>query len=186
MKLLHHYLLITSHTLTRDSRVQYFWQFSVPHVATSHGYVMDMVLAIAALHLASWATDATESQNWLRPALQYNTQALPTIRKGLTISYEEGRRDPLDDFLEARVMSKMSRYLEREAGAPQNVLLDTGLNGGHTAVYQEESYDPRLVDLHRCIVDKLGEFSCLIRFENPDSETVVKNAHQLLKEAIQP
>ncbi|KAJ5389245.1 uncharacterized protein N7496_000313 [Penicillium cataractarum] len=213
MKLFYHYLLTTSHTLTTDPQLQFFWLSWVPKVATSHEYVMDFVLALAALHLASSTLGTDESQTWLRSALQYHTRALAGFRESLklissegsrasfvcsicnmvfvmgyqTVSHKETSRDPLDDFLETRAMLKMTRFLGNQSDRPQaNPFSDTELQNGHIAVHQEESYDVKFTNLHnRSILERLAVFGRGIVHGNPEKEMVLKNTFQILKESIE-
>lgn len=137
IRLFHHFVRHTSPTLARNTRDKYLWQTVVPHLATSHDYVMDSVLAIAALHIASATTNPAESQSYIDSALDYHTAALTTSRERLSatespdqhacaicsicilvtataysnMSPDKNRRDPLDDILEKRRILRGTRFL---------------------------------------------------------------------------
>lgn len=141
IRLFHHFVTHTSPTFTRNSRDKYLWQTVVPHLATSHDYVMDSVLAIAALHIASATTNTAESQPYIDSALDYHTAALTTSRERLSasnspdqdacaicsicilitataysnMSPEKNQRDPLHDILEKRTILRGTRFLIHQA-----------------------------------------------------------------------
>lgn len=138
MRLYHHYILDTSPTLSRNSRDQYLWQRVVPHQATLHHYVMDSILAVAALHLAS--TDVENAQSWLHTALDYHDRAITGSRESLVKgdphandasaacslcilifvtaypNFSQNRRpdDPLDGILNTRMILKGTRFFVRQ------------------------------------------------------------------------
>lgn len=81
MHLFHHGCMFTTPSLARDEIDMQFWQVVIPQLATSHHYVMDSLLAVAALHLASLEAEGLHS--WLRVALTYQNQAINGLRQTL-------------------------------------------------------------------------------------------------------
>lgn len=135
IRLFHHFMANTSPTLTRNLRDHYLWQTVVPLLATSHNYVMDSVLAIAALHLA--LANPEQSKSYTDSALDYHASAMAASRENLSLDStqnqdacaicsicilitataysnmpeEKSRRDPLDYILEKRTILKGTRFL---------------------------------------------------------------------------
>ena len=69
--------------MAKDEEDRRFWQSEIPQVATAHNYVMDGLLAVAALHLASIQVDNDEPPTWLETALTYQTHATTGLRQDL-------------------------------------------------------------------------------------------------------
>ncbi|KAJ5938070.1 hypothetical protein N7454_004412 [Penicillium verhagenii] len=134
MRLFHHFLTKTICTLGSSAHLKFLWETVVPHYATSHDYVMDSILAIAALHIAS--ANPEDSQAYMCSALDYYTRALAGSRASIASgnmqdadacavcsicilvaataysnnSQEKNARDPLDDILEKRRILKGTRF----------------------------------------------------------------------------
>lgn len=81
MHVFHHACMSTTPSLARDEIDKHFWQLVIPQLATSHHYVMDSLLAVGALHLAS--LEAEELHPWLQVALTYQNQAINGLRQTL-------------------------------------------------------------------------------------------------------
>lgn len=67
--------------MAKDEEDRRFWESRIPKVATEHPYVMDGLLAVAALHLASLRDD--DAPQWLETALTYQTQTTNGLRQDL-------------------------------------------------------------------------------------------------------
>lgn len=86
MRLLHHFSVITAPSLACDDVDLRFWQFELPQIATAHDYVMEGLLAAAALHLAF--LEADQLSYWAQIALSYQTRASAGLRNDLVSSSE--------------------------------------------------------------------------------------------------
>lgn len=84
MRLFHHVFMVTSLSFAKDELDREFWQSVLPRIATSHDYVMDGSLAVAALHLASLEPD--RSSHWLETALTYQNSAITGLSQHLATS----------------------------------------------------------------------------------------------------
>lgn len=81
MRLFHQYLTSTYLTLSQDGLSAYHLYITIPHMATSYPYLMDSILALSALHLASIETD--NRQMWLEAAMRYQSQTCAGLGKSL-------------------------------------------------------------------------------------------------------
>ncbi|KAJ5930597.1 hypothetical protein N7466_006090 [Penicillium verhagenii] len=70
-------------SIAKDDEDRRFWNEKIPQFAVSHDYVMDSLLAVSALHLASEQIDADEIPTWLETALTYQTHATAGLRHEL-------------------------------------------------------------------------------------------------------
>jgi hypothetical protein len=84
MRLLHHFSVTTAPSLSCNDVDLRFWQFEMPQIATIHDYVMDGLLAAAALHLAF--LEADNLSYWAQITLIYQTRASAGLRKDLVSS----------------------------------------------------------------------------------------------------
>ncbi|PYI17478.1 hypothetical protein BO86DRAFT_191555 [Aspergillus japonicus CBS 114.51] len=146
MRLFYHFLTITCRTLSRNEEDHAFWSSTVPQAATSYAHVMDALLALAALHMASSDATAEPSKDWLKTALEYHTAALTFLRGNLSsndtdqpedadasaicsvcilifttaypnVSTDCQDEDSLNEILEIRMMLKGTRYLSHSNGS---------------------------------------------------------------------
>lgn len=81
MQLFHHAFSSTAHSLAADEWDIRFWNSELPQIATMHGYVMDGLLAVAALHMAS--LDPEKSSFWFQTSLVYQSRATVGLRHDL-------------------------------------------------------------------------------------------------------
>lgn len=81
MRLFHHYLTVTCHSLTIKPVDTHNFQILVPRLAVSYNYLLDSLLAVSALHLAS--IEVNETRSWLHVALKYQNQAVSGFSKAL-------------------------------------------------------------------------------------------------------
>ncbi|KAJ5724417.1 hypothetical protein N7493_006145 [Penicillium malachiteum] len=79
MRLWHQYLTSTYLGLARDGLSAYHLSMTIPQMAIAHPYLLDSILALTALHLASVETD--NSQTWLEEAMQYQSQTCAGLSK---------------------------------------------------------------------------------------------------------
>ncbi|KAJ5632889.1 hypothetical protein N7490_009228 [Penicillium lividum] len=70
-------------SIAKDDEDRRFWNGKIPQFAVCHDYVMDSLLAVSALHLASEQIDADEIPTWLETALTYQTHATAGLRHEL-------------------------------------------------------------------------------------------------------
>lgn len=70
-------------SIAKDDEDSRFWNGKIPQFAVCHDYVMDSLLAVSALHLASEQMDADEIPTWLETALTYQTHATTGLRQEL-------------------------------------------------------------------------------------------------------
>jgi len=81
IRLLHQYLTSTYHTLSEDDLSAHHFSISIPRMATIFPYLLDSMLALSALHLAS--IEADNRQSWIHAALRYHSQACSGLGKVL-------------------------------------------------------------------------------------------------------
>jgi len=81
MKLMHQYLTFTYHTLAQDGLSAYHLSMAIPQMATSFPYLLDTLLALSALHLAS--QENSNRLAWLDTAVRYQSQACAGLGKVL-------------------------------------------------------------------------------------------------------
>ncbi|KAL4779043.1 nucleophile aminohydrolase [Aspergillus varians] len=80
MKLFHNYVIDASFTLRPDILEAGHFQVAVPRVATSNPFLMDIILAFSALHLAFLEQGDSK---WLEIALKYQNRACSAFSKVL-------------------------------------------------------------------------------------------------------
>lgn len=83
MRLIHHYLTSTYHTLAKDGLSADHLSIRIPQMATSFPYLLDSILALSALHLATLEPDNRLS--WLDAAVRYQSQSCSGMGKILPI-----------------------------------------------------------------------------------------------------
>lgn len=81
MQLFYHAFSSTAQSLAADETDMRFWNSELPEIATAHGYVMDGLLAVASLHMASLNPD--KSSFWLQTSLVYQSRATIGLRHNL-------------------------------------------------------------------------------------------------------
>lgn len=82
MRLFHQYLTSTYVTLSQDGLSAYHLYITIPQMATSYPYLLDSILALSALHLASIETD--NRQMWLEAAMRYQSRTCSGLGKSLS------------------------------------------------------------------------------------------------------
>jgi hypothetical protein len=80
MKLFHHYTVEASFTLRQDVLEAGHFQVAVPRLATSNPFLLDILLAFAALHLAFLEQGDSK---WLEIALKYQSRACSAFSRVL-------------------------------------------------------------------------------------------------------
>lgn len=78
LQLMHHYTLVTCHTLPRAAEVQHIWQTAVVKLAFTHGPLLHQILAFSAFHMAHLKPDQHRQYSVL--ALQHQTEAARGLR----------------------------------------------------------------------------------------------------------
>ncbi|KAJ5915564.1 hypothetical protein N7466_011497 [Penicillium verhagenii] len=81
MRLMHQYLTSTYLSLSQDGLSAYHLSITIPQLATSHPFLLDSILALTALHLASIETD--NRQSWLEAGMRYQSQTCAGLGKCL-------------------------------------------------------------------------------------------------------
>ncbi|PKX90772.1 uncharacterized protein P174DRAFT_462939 [Aspergillus novofumigatus IBT 16806] len=81
MRLMHHYLTKTYHTLHQGKIDATHFQTVIPEMATSHPFLLDSLLALTALHLAFLNPD--DKRPWMEAALKYQSQACSVFSRVL-------------------------------------------------------------------------------------------------------
>ncbi|KAK9545449.1 hypothetical protein V6000_009861 [Aspergillus fumigatus] len=81
MRLMHHYLTKTYHTLHQGKIDATHFQTVVPEMATSHPFLLDSLLALTALHLAF--LNPADKRPWMEAALKYQNQACSVFSRVL-------------------------------------------------------------------------------------------------------
>ncbi|KAJ5658210.1 uncharacterized protein N7484_001859 [Penicillium longicatenatum] len=88
MRLFHQYLTSTYLTLSRDGLSGYHLYITIPKMAASNPFLLDSILALSALHLASIEVD--NRQSWLEAAMRYQSQTCAGLGKSLPeITYQQ-------------------------------------------------------------------------------------------------
>lgn len=84
--------MITAPTLSRDPASLYFWQMTLPGFAITHEYVMDGMLAVAALHLAH--LEPENRAYWLEVVFSYQNRAITGLRENLAVNTDSPASTP--------------------------------------------------------------------------------------------
>ncbi|KAJ6151746.1 hypothetical protein N7470_006874 [Penicillium chermesinum] len=92
MRLFHHASVITAPTLAKDHTGLHFWQITLPEFAVANEYVMDGVLAVAALHLAH--LEPENKSYWLEAVFSYQNRAITGLRENLAIAVDDPSANP--------------------------------------------------------------------------------------------
>ncbi|KAL3468893.1 hypothetical protein BJX99DRAFT_242537 [Aspergillus californicus] len=88
MKLFHHYVINASFTLRQDVLEASHFQVAVPRFATAHPFLLDIILAFSAMHLAfleqqDQPEGESESSKYLEIALKYQNRACSAFSRVL-------------------------------------------------------------------------------------------------------
>ncbi|KAL3417561.1 C6 zinc finger protein [Phlyctema vagabunda] len=90
LRLMHHWTAATSQTLSMTAGQKHAWQIDVPSIAYNSQYLMDAILAVAALHLR---VDNPDDQTVVRASHSYMASALSQysslLNKGLSATNAE-------------------------------------------------------------------------------------------------
>ncbi|KAF7854586.1 hypothetical protein EAF04_010395 [Stromatinia cepivora] len=97
LKLMHQYLTSTSIVLAQNSTDVTFYIHVTIKYALSNPFLLDAILATAAIHLSTVEPDKT--QFWIRTALQYHNRAITGLNDAL--------KDPLSSNSDALSLSSM-------------------------------------------------------------------------------
>ncbi|KAL2810005.1 hypothetical protein BJX63DRAFT_330812 [Aspergillus granulosus] len=88
LELMHKFSTETYQSLCNSSADFYIWQMVVPRKALAHDFLMNGILAIASLHIAS-SMDASGASTYINTALEYHNQTLTPFRHAIDdINYE--------------------------------------------------------------------------------------------------
>ncbi|KAF9735070.1 hypothetical protein PMIN06_000844 [Paraphaeosphaeria minitans] len=79
LALLHHWSLVTSVSILRKRKLDYYWQTLLPQIAFRHDHVMHNILSISALHMAY--LDPSKANTCLLEATQHHSKALEGFEK---------------------------------------------------------------------------------------------------------
>ncbi|KAI9373443.1 hypothetical protein BJX61DRAFT_533115 [Aspergillus egyptiacus] len=79
LELMHKFSTETYQSLCNSSSDFYIWQMVVPRKALDHDFLMNGILAIASLHIAS-STEASAALTYINTALEYHNQTLTPFR----------------------------------------------------------------------------------------------------------
>lgn len=135
-------------SISKDEKGGQFWE-KVPQFAVTHDHVMDSLLALAALHLASEQVDRGEIPSWLETALTYQTHATTGLRQDLAtnpqnieasficssiililvtaypgICWDDAPTDPLSEILTLRSILSGAAFLWIQMVGPERGWLD--------------------------------------------------------------
>ncbi|KAJ5288590.1 hypothetical protein N7478_001620 [Penicillium angulare] len=135
-------------SISKDEKGGQFWE-KVPQFAVTHDHVMDSLLALAALHLASEQVDRGEIPSWLETALTYQTHATTGLRQDLAtnpqnieasficssiililvtaypgICWDDAPTDPLSEILTLRSILSGAAFLWIQMVGPESGWLD--------------------------------------------------------------
>ncbi|KAJ5682169.1 hypothetical protein N7462_005334 [Penicillium macrosclerotiorum] len=205
-RLLHHYLTSTSHTLWQDGLSAYHLSMTIPQMATSFPYLLDSILALTALHLAT--TETENRLSWLDAAVKYHSQAcsglgqiLPDIpsqhyepafvssvfimlfSSGFTgiSSHMSHTIDPLAMVLELRTLIAGAAMLFlhfNEMGC------NAELSGWLCSPDTEESLEGRVQ--HWGIIESLERMQSIVDEMKTSEKELYRFNWQLLHQAVQP
>ncbi|GAB1212178.1 hypothetical protein ATERTT37_001308 [Aspergillus terreus] len=82
LELMHKFSTETYESLCNASTDRYTWQITMPRKALEHDFLMNGILAVAALHTAA-TTDPPEALSYLDAALEYHNQAFTPFRQAV-------------------------------------------------------------------------------------------------------
>ncbi|GLA54685.1 hypothetical protein AnigIFM63604_000831 [Aspergillus niger] len=88
MQLFHHALMVTAPSIANDDRELQLWQMDIPRIAITHAFVMDGLLAVAALHLAYIHPE--QQTHWTSVSLTYQIAATTGFREDLAAGLNDG------------------------------------------------------------------------------------------------
>ncbi|RAK85203.1 hypothetical protein BO79DRAFT_156442 [Aspergillus costaricaensis CBS 115574] len=88
MQLFHHALMVTAPSIANDDLDLRFWQMDIPRIAITHAFVMDSLLAVAALHLAYIHPE--QQTHWASVSLTYQIAATTGLREDLAAGLNDG------------------------------------------------------------------------------------------------
>ena len=80
-ELLHHYTALTTASLSDMAELQHAWKTAVPRVALGHNFLMDIIISLAATHLAR--KSPTESRDYERKAIMLRNRAMKSAMPSL-------------------------------------------------------------------------------------------------------
>ncbi|KAL3464574.1 hypothetical protein BJX64DRAFT_275775 [Aspergillus heterothallicus] len=88
LELMHKFATETYQSLCNSSADFYIWQMVVPRKALAHDFLMNGILAIASLHIAS-SMEPSGANTYIKTALEYHNQTLTPFRHAIDdINYE--------------------------------------------------------------------------------------------------
>ncbi|PKS08120.1 hypothetical protein jhhlp_005395 [Lomentospora prolificans] len=121
---MHHYTLITCHTLPRAAEVLHIWQSTVVKLAFTHGPLLHQILAFSAFHMAYVNPDQRHDYSVL--ALQHQNEAARGLRTYLTHINAENQEACFAAacFLIFGAFARLSLSSTGGEDSPQPTLLD--------------------------------------------------------------
>lgn len=104
LELFHHYITVTSTTLSPDEPIAEFYRHGAVELGFEHPFVLRLLLAFTAFHIASSLLDSPESswQNYERQGEAHTTAALEDVRS-LVSNMNESNCQPL--YLAAQMIA---------------------------------------------------------------------------------
>jgi hypothetical protein len=87
MELFHNYSNYTSNTFDRNPAIQVVWRVNVPQVAFANSFVMDSILCVSALHMASSRPDMRDK--YVSLGLQHHERGLAQVNSILGTNVTE-------------------------------------------------------------------------------------------------
>ncbi|KAJ5219936.1 hypothetical protein N7468_009140 [Penicillium chermesinum] len=209
MRLFHHACSATLPSMAKDEVDRRFWESRIPKVATEHPYVMDGLLAVAALHIASIQVE--DAGSWLETALTYQTHTTNGLRQDLAanpqnaeasficsglilifvtaypgICHDENPVDPLSEILTMRSILSGAAFLWLQIYHGQGISLDPWVtrDGSDRHLLSRASEDPALIKLHRTILERFRSLRPFVEGSPGPNMEIYRSTYQLLDESL--
>ncbi|KAJ5166740.1 uncharacterized protein N7482_005521 [Penicillium canariense] len=206
IRLFHQYMTSTCQTLSQDGLSAYHMSITIPRMATSYPYLLDCILALSALHLATIEED--NRLLWLDAAVRYQSSACSGMSKILPdispqhyepafvcsvliflfatgfpgMSPNSNRpSDPLSEVLEGRSLIAGSAMLFTRF---YEIGVHAELNGWLCPPDTEENLAHK--EENRSIMRSLENVRIIIEANQSPQKELYKDMWQLLHHAVQP
>ncbi|KAJ6032269.1 hypothetical protein N7540_003001 [Penicillium herquei] len=212
MALFHHACESTLPSISRNKDDRSFWVEKIPKVAVNYDFVMDGLLAVAALHIASEQRDNGEVPSWLETALTYQTHATVGLRQDLatnpqniqasficssiilvlvtaypSLCWDDTPVDPLNEIETLRSILSGAAFLWVQMVGPDRGWVDDWVyrDGSDRLVLARAHEDPSLVKLHQNILMKFQTLPPIIESSSGPHIEIYRETYNLLLRSLE-
>ncbi|KAJ5910119.1 hypothetical protein N7504_004762 [Penicillium tannophilum] len=200
-------------SIAKDDEDSRFWNGKIPQFAVCHDYVMDSLLAVSALHLASEQMDADEIPTWLETALTYQTHATAGLRQELVtnpqnieasfmcsaiililvtaypgVCRDETPVDPLYEIMTLRSILSGAAFLWMQMfHGTERAWLDAWIyqDGNNRLAIARANEDPSIVKLHMTILQKFHTLRSFIESIPGPQRNIYRDTYKLLLQSLE-